>query len=183
MADALGVELVEDALPGRTTVHDDAEMHGQAQNGLAHLPVALLAAQPVDWVLIMLGTNDFKARFEPSAARIAGHIMQLVQCVNEIGGGPGVWGESGAPKIGVIVPPALTAMADDPTWERAAEWRGGRAASMELATALRKIVPPDVAVMDAGQHVKGDGADPIHFGAHAHQKLGAAMAGWLRGHM
>lgn len=183
MADILGAELIEDALPGRTTRHDDDEMHGPTQNGLSHLPASLLAAQPVDWVLIMLGTNDLKARFRPGAGRIATHLMELVACVGETGGGPGCWGESPAPRVGLIVPPPLPAMADDPGWERAPEWQGGRAASQNLAAAVLKAATPDVSVLDAGRHIGADAADPIHFGVEAHQVLGRVVAAWLQDQM
>ena len=183
MAEILGLELVEDALPGRTTIHDDAEMHGLAQNGLTHLPVSLLAAQPVDFVVIMLGTNDMKTRYEPSARKIAQNVMRLVNCVSETGGGPGAWGESPAPKVGVICPHILPEAADDPNWDRCKEWQGGREASLGLLQALRALAPEDVPILNAAEHVTGDPADPIHFGDAAHQALGEAAANWIRPHL
>ena len=66
LAGSQGVEpdvvLVEECLPGRTTVHDDP-IEGRHKNGLAVLPVVLESHRPIDIVVIMLGTHDLQARF------------------------------------------------------------------------------------------------------------------------
>ena len=181
MARQLDAVLIEEALPGRTTVHDDPEMLGPVMNGLKHLPVALRSNSPLDLVVIMLGTNDFKARFKPNAARIAENIAQLVQCIRDVGGGVGPWGDINAPRIAIIVPPNLPATVDDKSWERATEWRGGRAASRALAremTDLAKVI--GVAVFDADKVVTGSNKDPIHLESESHIDLGQAIAHWLQ---
>jgi len=63
-------ELVEACLPGRTVDKDDAVMSSLQPdifNGRTHLPAVLLSCQPIDTVVVMLGTNDLKARFSSSA--------------------------------------------------------------------------------------------------------------------
>ena len=56
------VELVEECLPGRTTNVDDPQ-EGAWCNGLTPFEAILLSQQPLDRILIMLGTNDLKHRF------------------------------------------------------------------------------------------------------------------------
>ena len=181
LAARLGADVIEEALPGRTTVHDDAQLLGHAMNGLAYLPVALRSHHPLDLALIMLGTNDFKARFSPDASTIAGNIMRLVDTVNEVGGGNGPWGESPAPPVAVIAPPPLPMQVENPSWERCAEWAGGRAASLQLAEMLTRLgAERGVPVFNAGSVVAGSKADPIHLDAEAHQSLGAAVSDWLQ---
>ena len=77
---ALGVlaELVEEALSGRTTDLDDPDfdhpsvhLRGATFNGAKVLPALLASHLPLDLVIIMLGTNDLKTRFDRSAHRIA----------------------------------------------------------------------------------------------------------------
>ena len=66
MANALtshgtAVELVEECLPGRTTSTDDAESpNGDPAllNGTGPLATILLSQQPLDHIILMLGTND-----------------------------------------------------------------------------------------------------------------------------
>ncbi len=181
MADALGATLIQDALPGRTTVHDDPDLYGPAMNGLAHLPAALLAHSPLDLVLIMLGTNDFKARFSPDADRIAANIGQLVRCIQTIGGGPGAWDSGTVPAVGVIVPPPLSDQVDHNDFERRPEWQGGRTASLGLEKAVQKLSEPlDFKAFNAGSVVSGSVNDPIHLAADSHIVLGRAVAVWLQ---
>ncbi len=73
-----GVELVEEALSGRTTDLDDFEidlpskhLKGAIFNGAKLLPAILASHLPLDLVIIMLGTNDLKARFKRTPQSIA----------------------------------------------------------------------------------------------------------------
>jgi lysophospholipase L1-like esterase len=180
LAAARGADVVEAALPGRTTAHDDPEMLGPAMNGLAHLPVALKSHCPLDRVLVMLGTNDLKRRFAPTAAAIAANAGRLVDCIRATGGGPGGWDDPAPPRIGVIVPAPLGPGADDPAWPRHAEWAGGRVVSLELAAAFAAMGRArGVAVFDAGDVVAPAPEDPVHLDAAAHGRLGSAVARWL----
>lgn len=181
MANQLGAVLVEESLPGRTTAHDDPEMLGPVMNGLKHLPVALRSNCPLDLVVIMLGTNDFKARFKPTGAGIAANIARLVECVREVGGGVGPWGDINVPRIAIIIPPTLRVAVDDPDWDRAAEWRGGRAASRALSGEMADLAEViGVALFDADKVVAGSSEDPIHLDSESHNTLGTAIAHWLQ---
>ena len=64
MAAALGPDhrVIDEGLPGRTTVHDDP-VEGGMRNGLTVLPAVLHSHRPVDLLVLMLGTNDLKHRF------------------------------------------------------------------------------------------------------------------------
>jgi len=180
MSALLGCTLREDSLPGRTTVFDDPEMLGPAMNGLTHLPVALKTQNPMDLAIIMLGTNDLKARFAPTPEKIAGNIGRLIDTVRETGGGPGPWDSSDPPEIAVIAPGPLGARADDPNWERHEEWKGGRAVSLELASAIADMGKGrDVPVLDAGAHVMKSAIDPIHYDETSHGVLAHAVVDWL----
>ena len=88
----LGVELgdgywvVEAGLSGRTTVWDDPlKPH---RNGRTLLLPTLLTHQPLDLVIVMLGTNDLKHRMNASAAEIAKGAGMLVDIVAASGCGP-----------------------------------------------------------------------------------------------
>ena len=60
--------ILEEGLCGRTAAFDDEECDGR--NGLAALPERLKANQPLDAVIIMLGTNDCKSVFNASSKEI-----------------------------------------------------------------------------------------------------------------
>lgn len=172
------VEIIEDCLPGRTTAHDDPEMGGATFNGLRQIEASLLAHAPLNLVLIMLGTNDMKARFDPSAAKIASNLARLVSAIASSGAGPGPWRETDPPMAGVIVPPPLPENADDPDWERVAEWVGGRDASLGLSEAVADACR-DVPKFNAAPFACGSHRDPIHFEPDSHEALGRAVGQWV----
>ena len=58
---AVEYEIIEEGLNGRTTVWDDP-IEG-FKNGSLQLPPCLESQKPLDLVVLMLGTNDLKARF------------------------------------------------------------------------------------------------------------------------
>ena len=83
-----GWRVVEEGLPGRTTVHPDP-ISGVHKNGLALLPAALESHRPVDVVALMLGTNDLKNRFQVPVVEIADSVSQLVHYIRHSYTGPG----------------------------------------------------------------------------------------------
>lgn len=182
MAAVLGADLVEECLPGRTTAHGDPELLGDEYssvfNGLLHLPVALKSASPIDLLLIMLGTNDLKARFRSSAADIAANLARLVDCARQIGGGNDGWDDTTPPAIGVILPALLPDDVNARDWERVAEWDGAHAKSHALPDAVRTAI--DVPILDAGALETGAPEDPIHLSVAAQIALGQKVAEWVK---
>ena len=71
-------EIIEDCLPGRTTNIDDPQ-DGIHLNGAKVLKSSLLSHSPIDLVILMLGTNDLKFRFQRTAENIADGIKELIQ--------------------------------------------------------------------------------------------------------
>ncbi len=61
--------VFEEGLSGRTTCFDDPIHEGLS--GLDYIYPCLMSHEPVDLLIIMLGTNDTKERFGASAACIA----------------------------------------------------------------------------------------------------------------
>ena len=97
-----GWRVIEEGLPGRTTVHPDP-VSGAHKSGIAVLPAILESHRPIDLVAIMLGTNDFKARFQVPPVEIADSIERLVLTVRTSFCGPG----AGAPDVLAICPPPV----------------------------------------------------------------------------
>ena len=83
-----GWEVIAEGHPGRTTLHDDP-VEGAHRNGLTVLPAILESHRPVDVVLLMLGTNDLKARFSVTASDIALSLERLVRVIRASESGPG----------------------------------------------------------------------------------------------
>jgi len=113
-----GWRVVEEGLPGRTTVFDDPLV--PYRRGADYLAPCLASHAPLDAVVIFLGTNDLKARFAAGAFDIAAGVGALAQTT--LASGSGVGGEPprvlllGLPRLGPRLPPDF-----DGAEEKAAE--------------------------------------------------------------
>ncbi len=161
MADALGAgwTVIAEGHPGRTTLHDDP-IEGPHKNGIKVLPAILETHSPLDAVIVMLGTNDLKARFSVSAREIALSVEKLIGVIRS------------------YVPEArILAVAPVPVVETgvpADAYRGGAAKSQALAAEMQSIL--SVPVFDAGSVVAVDPLDGVHLTKQGHHALGQALA-------
>jgi lysophospholipase L1-like esterase len=169
---ALGAEwwLVEEGLPGRTTVLDDP-IEGIYKNGLTHLPACLESHWPLDVVVIMLGTNDLKARFGMPPQDIAFGAGRLVETVDTV---LRPYGQK--PKVLLVCPP--------PIYEGgclASMFGGGAAKSKALAEHYRAVAERfGAGFLDAGTVVTSSDVDGIHLDLSSHQFLGEAIVNAVR---
>ncbi|MDA7598575.1 GDSL-type esterase/lipase family protein [Alphaproteobacteria bacterium] len=178
MAQNIGqnITLLEENLPGRTTNRPDP-LEGDYFNGAPPLLPILLSHQPIDHLVIMLGTNDLKARFNADAEAVTDGLMELATITKSSNAGPGVWRAGAAPTITIICPPVLGDRADDPSWIRYDEWLGGRVTSMALPDILAPACAAhNVNFIDANDGAISSRRDPIHWASETHDAFGRFMA-------
>jgi lysophospholipase L1-like esterase len=101
-----GYLVIEEGLGGRTTVWDDP-VEGIHKNGQTYLLPCLESHQPIDLVVILLGTNDLKRRFSAGAFDIAQGAGVLVRVVQKSETGP----DGKAPKVLLLAPPPVADLA------------------------------------------------------------------------
>lgn len=68
--------VIEEGMEGRTTVYEDPLFEGLC--GIKAMYPVLMTHKPVDLLIIMLGTNDVKQRFNSTPANIAKGLEYLV---------------------------------------------------------------------------------------------------------
>jgi lysophospholipase L1-like esterase len=73
--------VIEEGLNGRTTVLDDP--YEPFRNGRDYLRPCLMSHTPLNLVVLMLGTNDLKSRFNVPARDIARGIALLVDDIRQ----------------------------------------------------------------------------------------------------
>ena len=96
------IEVVEEALCGRTTCFDDKTSIDD-RNGAAILPTVLGSRHPLDLVIIMLGTNDLK-KFVAGSAMAA--CLGMKRLVNIVRSYP-YMSQTEPPEIIIVSPPHL----------------------------------------------------------------------------
>lgn len=76
-----GYRILEEGLCGRTTVFSD---HFRAsRNGSEILPIILETHSPIDYVVLMLGTNDCKVKYNASPQIIGNGITKLIKQIRD----------------------------------------------------------------------------------------------------
>ena len=154
-----GWHVVEEGLGGRTTVFDDPILPDR--NGKTYLLPCLLSHQPLDLVVVFLGTNDLKARFSASAADIAGGVAVLTEIALAV-----------APKVLVLGLPRL-----GPLDERADELAGAHEKAERMRPYLREYTGElGVELLELHELVSYTDEDGFHLDAAGHRTIGEAVA-------
>ena len=155
-------EVIVEGLPGRTTTRDDP-IEGAHKNGLTILPAIIESHRPIDLLILCLGTNDLKARFNITAQEVGMGVGRLLKVALASGH---------VSKALAVAPPAPIAAGDFAEMFDGVEARGaGLAAQIE-----RFATEAGAAFWDAGSVATCDPVDGIHFGAAAHAAFGHGVA-------
>ncbi len=165
-----GHEVIEEGLPGRTTMFDDPIM-GAHMNGQVGLKIALESHGPIDLLVLMLGTNDVKARFTSTPEAVAGGIASLLDIAQH----RVMQARHGGFGILLVCPTPVVEVGPikDEFW-------GGAARSQALPPLYAALARArGVAFLDAGKIIAVSPLDGVHFDAEAHARLGAAIRGAL----
>ncbi len=167
MAAQAGVDLIEEGLPGRTTMFDDPIM-GAHMNGQLGLKIALESHGPLDALILMLGTNDVQTRFTCAPAQVQSGMASLLDLAQH----HAVQDRHGGFQILLICPPPVVEVG--PIKD---EFFGAAARSAALPALYRDLAASrGVAFLDAGQHIAVSPLDGVHFDEAAHATLAQAVA-------
>lgn len=69
--------IIEEGLNGRTA--DETDVEEPFLNGRSYMTACLLSHRPVDLLIVMLGTNDVKTRYNKDAEQVADSVCLLVK--------------------------------------------------------------------------------------------------------
>jgi lysophospholipase L1-like esterase len=162
--------IVEEGLCGRTTCRDDP-VEG-SRNGMTHLGPILESHKPLDLVVVMLGTNDLKVRFSPTAQDIARGAQRLA--IAALGSGTGPDGK--APRVLLIAPPPTARLS---YFQEV--FAGSGEISKRMGPRFRQYAAEaGCDFLDAGEVIVSSDLDGIHFEASQHRKLGEAVAAKIK---
>jgi lysophospholipase L1-like esterase len=165
-----GWTVVEEGLNGRTVASDYPDRPGL--NGRAYLVPCLLSHNPLDAVVLMLGSNDVKMQFGLSVERLAGQWENLLDDLYA----NAFTADWTAPHVILVSPVPL-----DPSRTRYAEQldsfdAASVAKSRLLAAAYNGIAKRrGLGFLDAATAAEV-GDDGLHLTAHGHAALAEALA-------
>ncbi|MEX0861104.1 MAG: SGNH/GDSL hydrolase family protein [Cucumibacter sp.] len=160
--------IIAEGLGGRTTVFDDHSSPADL-NGSRVLPTLLKSHQPLDAVVIMLGTNDLKPFINGTAIGAAMGMQRLVQIVLS----HPYDHQKRPPKIVVVAPPYSVATSH---LDLKPMFDGAVAESRKLANHYaRHAREMGVAFFDAAKVAKAVSLDGVHLDARNTRAIGEAL--------
>jgi lysophospholipase L1-like esterase len=152
-----GWHVVEEGLPGRTTVFDDPIE--PFRRGAPYLEPCLASHAPLDVVVIFLGTNDLKTRCAAAPSDIAAGVGVLARTA--LATTPRVL-VLGLPRLGPELPP---------------DFDGAAKKAEELPRHLvAEAAAAGAELLDLSEVVAYSDVDGIHLDADGHAAIGKAVA-------
>lgn len=150
-------EVVSEGVGGRTFVAVDPENIWRC--GITHLKSILRNNLPIDLIMVMLGTNDVKNKYNLEAEDIAKHLQQTIDLIKT----------EDIKNILIICPPDFVIPESgiiDPRFTRGAD-------KMEKLPKLYKEVADKngCSFLNAGDYITSSKIDGFHFDPEAHAKL------------
>lgn len=167
--------IIEEGLSSRTTDLDYSRKPGR--NGKSYLIPCLASHNPIDLVVLMLGTNDLKIEFNRSASKIASAVDGLV---DDIKGD--AWNKQrSAPKIIILSPILIDSSAEDFNNFYSENYNEESASkSRQLAKELQIVADNSGAHFLDAAAVSHVGSDGIHFDEASHPALGRFLADYIK---
>ena len=165
--------VIPEGLNGRTTSFEDELRPGR--NGATYLDPCLHSHGPIDLVVLMLGTNDLKIRFQATPTDIGKGIDRLIKMIKSITPQKRQDGQSA--KILLMSPPHLgDNLVDIPSGEEMGFERG-ISYSKRLAPIYEDWAKfHNIEFLDAAKYANPSEIDACHLTRESHRKLGKMVA-------
>ena len=161
--------IVEEGLGGRSTIY--TREGEEWKSGEMYLKPCLHSHRPLDLVIIMLGTNDAKRRFNLTPMTIGEGMMQLIRITRLYA----VDGQGNPPKVLIVAPPPIL---DTLMRSRHAECFGEQAIAVTKGLAaeyarIAKLLRCDF--FDAASWTEVSSIDAVHFTKEGHLGLAEGL--------
>ena len=166
--------VVEEGCNGRTTIFDDP-LEGW-KNGLGYLRPCLNSHKPVDFVILMLGSNDLKTTFHASTEQIAEGAAQLVDVIQTFTREK----QGFEPKIILVSPPEIGEGIRTSSFYGSFD-EGAIGRSREFPKWYRKVAEKYHCIFfNAAEYAKASVEDSLHLPPEGHEKLAAGLCEVIR---
>ena len=162
--------IIEEGCPGRTTVFDDSLR--PYTKGLDYITPCLKSHAPLDYVVIMLGTNDCKSNYGASVSEITKGLSAIIERIQE--------DVVPAPKVLVISPIHLGQEIGKPGYDPEFS-KKSIAVSQNLAKEYRLLAhQKGCAFLDASVVAQASTLDQEHLDEAGHQSIAIAVGDILK---
>ncbi len=166
-------EIIEEGLRSRLTDFDDDDPQFPGRNGLAYLRPCLESHNPLDIIILWIGTNNFKTRFKQDAPMVAqsiGHIVDVVKTVAHTQ-------QRTTPRVILISPPVVREKHLPNN-----QFSGAGEKSKHLGKYVEEMAKRlGCDFIDMAQHVQAGDADGVHLEPDQHPIVADIMYRKIKG--
>ncbi len=156
--------IVEEGLNGRTTVFSD--LMEPERCGIHHIHPVILSHLPLEYLIIMLGTNDTKTHFHINAMESGYGMEELLLKAKYV-----LQNKKAKTQI-ILVAPVPIEKSNDVMFDEDSVYK-----SREIPRVYYEIAKEyHCLFLEAGSIITKLGNDGIHFDKEAHRKLGKALS-------
>lgn len=161
-------QVIEEGLNGRTTVFSD--LIEPERCGMEHVRPVILSQLPLDYIIVMLGSNDTKSHFHVNAEEIGYGMEELLLKMKFV-----LEMQNSQARI-ILVSPIHIFSDVDPMFDEESISK-----SKELGRIYKNLAESRKWLfMDAATIVDCAGEDGIHMTEEGHFKLGQAFANFIK---
>ncbi|MEI7578805.1 MAG: GDSL-type esterase/lipase family protein [bacterium] len=160
-------EVIEDGVNSRTISVEDRRPGKSSRTAISYLPQLFYANDPLDYLIIMIGSNDLKTQFALSPAEVAEQIITLLQTAKSLASQI----DQAKPKLLYIVPPPI----NDAIPYAKNRFENGLQRYQEMIKILKALlIINEIDFIDCFSLVDL-GSDGLHLTEAGHKKLGEAI--------
>lgn len=161
-------EIIEEGLRSRTIHLDDPEPGKAGRNGFTLLQPILESHNPIDWLIIALGTNDCKSLYDVSADEIALSLEDYFPVIKQFS-----WtANNKPPRVLIMAPPVIKE-----TQVTKEYWRGAEEKTTQRGPLLHAVAEKYQAeFVNLTEYITPGAADGVHFDADGHRQVAEVLA-------
>ncbi|HWT26485.1 MAG TPA: GDSL-type esterase/lipase family protein [Mobilitalea sp.] len=158
--------VIEEGLNGRSTVFEDP--YKKFLKGIDLLEVSIASHNPIDLVILMLGTNDVKADFKTGPKEIRDGLECLIKKLRD----PMIYNKA----VLIVSPIHIRESIVTSVFCESFGGLNGVELSKKLAPAFKELAKQyNCDFLDAAEYAVADDTDAIHLDAKGHAALAAAF--------
>jgi len=162
-------EIIEEGLNSRGILHGDNRPGKEGRNAMDYIIPCLDTLDPLDYVIVFLGTNELKAELDLSPEEIGENLKILLNIIIQR---PSQFREE-KPKLILVNPPVLNENTEYAL--KGDKYKGATEKSLALGIVFKKIASDIGATFVDVQDKLNIGEDGVHMLPEAHEILGKEL--------
>lgn len=176
LAELLGAEyeVIEEGLPGRTTVYETfVDPH---VNGRSYLYPCLLSHMPLELVILMLGTNDLSTGARVNAYYAAAGVERLINLTRQVS----MEQQMPCPQLLIVSPPLISDSTNNPVIENVFSMQEASRESRSFRRYFSDVANTRHCAFLAAEDYTQVGSDGVHMTKESHLALAQALCREVR---